>query len=139
MLVRFDAQVVVPLAEVKLIETSEPLVIIGSDLMAPPTVQKGWRFKYIGYNDPDVGTIRFRRANRTRTVQLLAWPTVRPEMSVPRTYVQNPAQPKAPKHAQRTSAKPAPVSKAPAAVPAAPTTRQAAILALIRNNRGQRL
>ena len=68
MLVRFDAQVVVPLAEVKLIETSEPLVIIGSDLMAPPAVQKGWCFKDIGYNDHDVGTIRFRRANRTRTV-----------------------------------------------------------------------
>ena len=67
-------------------------------------------------------------------------------MSAPRTYVQNPAQPKALKHTQRTSVKPAPVqapSKAPAAAPAAapavPTTRQAAILALIRNHRGQRL
>ena len=50
-LVRFDQYVVVPLAEIKLIETAEPLIIMGSDFMAPPAVQKGWRLRDIGYND----------------------------------------------------------------------------------------
>ena len=40
-LVRFDAQVVIPLAKVKLIQTTEPLILLGSDLMAPPAVKKG--------------------------------------------------------------------------------------------------
>ena len=51
MLVRFDHNVVIPLAEVKLIETSEPLILIGSDVMAPPSTDKGWRFRDIGYDD----------------------------------------------------------------------------------------
>ena len=50
-LVRFDQYVVVPLAKNKLIETSEPLIIVGSDFLAPPAVQKGWRFCDIGSND----------------------------------------------------------------------------------------
>ena len=57
MLVRFDAQVVITLAEIKLIETSKPLILVGSDLMAPPAVQKEWRFRDIGYDNNDIGTI----------------------------------------------------------------------------------
>ena len=40
-LVQFNQYVVVPLAKIKLIETSELLTIVGSDFMAPPVVQKG--------------------------------------------------------------------------------------------------
>ena len=50
-LVPFDQYVVVPLAETKLIEMAEPLIIMGSDFMAPPVVQKGWQFHGIEYND----------------------------------------------------------------------------------------
>ena len=60
-LVWFDAQVVIPLAEIKLIKTSEPLILVGSDLMAPPAVQKGWLFWDIGYDNNDIGTICFRK------------------------------------------------------------------------------
>ena len=77
---RFDAQVVIPLAEIKLIETSKPLILVGSDLMAPPAIWKGWRFRDIGYDDNDIGTICFRKQKCTHPVQLLAWPTVRPEI-----------------------------------------------------------
>ena len=90
MLVQFDAQVVIPLAEIKLIETSEPLILVGSDLMVPPAVQKGWPFRDMGYDKNDIGTICFRKQMRTRPVQLLAWPTVHPEMSVPHPYVAPP-------------------------------------------------
>ena len=38
----FNQYMVVPLVEIKLIEMAEPLVIVGSDLMAPPAVQKWW-------------------------------------------------------------------------------------------------
>ena len=51
MLVQFDQDVVVPFAEIKLIETAEPLIIMESDFMAPPAIQKWWRFRDIGYND----------------------------------------------------------------------------------------
>ena len=90
MLVRFDAQVVIPLAEIKLIETSEPLILVGSDLMAPPAIQKGWRFQDIGYDNNDIGTIPFHKQKRTHPVQLLDWPTVCPEMSAPRSYIAPP-------------------------------------------------
>ena len=90
MLVRFDAQVVIPLAEIKLIETSKPLILVGSDLIAPPAIQKGWHFRDIGYDNNDIGTICFRKQKCTRPIQLLAWPTVRPEMSAPRPYVAPP-------------------------------------------------
>ena len=66
-LVRFDAQVVIPLAEVKLIQTTEPLILVGSDLMAPPAVKKGWKFKDIGYDKHDIGTICFRKCGSRRT------------------------------------------------------------------------
>ena len=72
MLVQFDAQVVIPLAKIKLIETSEPLILVGSDLMAPPAIQKGWRFRDIGYDDNDIGTICFCKQKCTYPVQLLA-------------------------------------------------------------------
>ena len=90
MLVRFDAQVIIPLAEIKLIETSKPLILVGSDLMVPPAVQKGWPFRDMGYDKNDMGTICFHKQTRTRPVQLLAWPTLRPEMSAPRPYVAPP-------------------------------------------------
>ena len=74
---RFDAQVVIPLAEVKLIQTTEPLILVGSDLMAPPAVKKGWKFKDIGYDEHNIGTICFRKcgSHRTKAVPLMAWPT----------------------------------------------------------------
>ena len=144
-LVRFDAQVVIPLAEVKLIETSEPLIIVGSDLMALPAVQKGWKFKDIGYDEHDVGTIRFRKCgtHRTRAIPLMAWPTMRPEMSAPRPYTVAPASithPKSTKSTQpiKPTSSHAAAARRPSAVAApAPTTRAEAILALIRLNRGQ--
>ena len=144
-LVRFDAQVVIPLAEVKLIETSEPLIIVGSDLMAPPAVRKGWKFKDIGYDEHDVGTIRFRKCGtrRTRAIPLMAWPTMRPEMSAPRPYTVAPASithPKSTKSTQptRPTASNTAAARCHSAVAApAPTTRAEAILALIRSNRGQ--
>lgn len=146
-LVRFDAQVVIPLAEVKLIETSEPLIIVGSDLMAPPPNSKGWKFRDIGYDDADAGTIRFRKARRTRVVPLLAWPTVRPEMTVARPYTATPVSVSAPRPAPQPAAKPKPAPTlkparssfppAPSTAGAAPPSRSEAILALIRQSRGQ--
>ena len=115
---RFDAQVVIPLAEIKLIETSEPLILVGSDLMAPPAVQKGWRFWDIGYDDNDIGTIRFRKQKHTRPVQLLAWPTVRPEMSAPRPYVA-PPQAAAPAKPSTKPPKPPTLTRASSIKPAA--------------------
>ena len=144
-LVRFDAAVVIPLAEIKLIETSEPLIIVGSDFMAPPSSTRGWRFKDIGYDDHDVGTVRFRKGRRCRPIQLLAWPTVRPEMSPPRPYVAPPAlKPKAKPTAatKPTPAVTASLPKAPKPTSistSTPSTRSAALLALIRQNRGQHL
>ena len=93
-LVRFDAQVVITLVEVKLIQTTEPLILVGSDLMAPPAVKKGWKFKDIGYDEHDIGTIRFCKcgSRRTRAIPLMAWPTTRPEMSAPRPYTAAPTK-----------------------------------------------
>ena len=142
---RFDAAVVIPLAEIKLIETSEPLIIVGSDFMAPPPSTRGWRFKDIGYDDHDVGTVRFCKGRRCRPIPLLAWPTVRPEMSPPRPYVAPPSLKSKSKPTVAPKSTPtvtASLSKAPA-----PTTtstsvlpsRSAALLALIRQNRGRHL
>ena len=102
-LVRFDAQVVIPLAEVKLIQTNEPLILVGSDLMAPPAVKKGWKFKDIGYDEHDIGTIRFHKCSscRTRAIPLMAWPTIHPEMSAPCPYTAAPT--KAPTHPKPTA------------------------------------
>ena len=49
-LVHFDQYVVVPLANIKSRKMTEPLIIMGSDFMAPPAVQKEWQFRDIVYN-----------------------------------------------------------------------------------------
>ena len=87
-LVRFDAQVVIPLVEVKLVKTNEPLILVGSDLIALPAVMKDWKFKDIGYDKHDIGTIRFHKCGscHTRAVPLMSWPTMHPKMSAPCPY-----------------------------------------------------
>ena len=84
---------VIPLAKVKLIEANEALILVCSDLMAPPAVKKGWKFKDIGYDEHDVGTILFHKCGscHTRAVPLMAWPTMRPKISAPRPYTAVPA------------------------------------------------
>ena len=84
----FDSQVVIPLAEVKLIKTSEPFIITGSDLTAPPKqATRGWKFKDVGYDNRDCGTIRFRKQCCTHVMHLLAWPSLDPIPPNPPVYV----------------------------------------------------
>lgn len=78
--VRFDSEVAIQIAEFKVVEGEEPLVLLGADMMAPAHVRKNtWEFEYIGLDQHNrAGVMRFVKDGRGKVVKLVAWPTERP-------------------------------------------------------------
>ena len=66
---RFSADMVVYLRKLKVIQHTEPLVLIGADMLSAGHV--GWSFCYIGVGQ---GLISFAKGWNTRTVPLLCAP-----------------------------------------------------------------
>ena len=69
---RFSADVVVYLRELKVIAHTEPLVLIGADVLSAGHV--GWSFRYIGVGLDGQGLISFVKGRKTRTLPLVRAP-----------------------------------------------------------------
>ena len=69
---RFSADVVVYLCELKVIAHTEPLVLIGADVLSAGHV--GWSFRYIGVGLDGQGLISFVKGRKTRTLPLVRAP-----------------------------------------------------------------
>ena len=80
MQLRFSGDVVVTLGELKVLNASDPIVLVGADAMTAPLPAKkpgaGWQFLHIGYGRRDCGGIMQFQSTRglVRTVPLLSWP-----------------------------------------------------------------
>ena len=69
---RFSADMVVYLRELKVIQHTEPLVLIGADMLSAGLA--GWSFRYIGVGLDGQGLISFVKGRKTRTPPLLRAP-----------------------------------------------------------------
>ena len=75
--IRFNDEVVLHVPKIKIVEGTEPLILIGVDLMAtaspsPPT-SGVWEFELIGIDSKiKVRFLHFTADSKTRTVPLLA-------------------------------------------------------------------
>ena len=69
---RFSSKVVVNLRELKVVQHTKLLVLIGADVLS--TGHQGWSFRYIGVGLDGQGLISFARGRKTRTLPLLRAP-----------------------------------------------------------------
>ena len=67
--VRMSDEVALYLPEVKVIDSREDLVLLGTDLLAHHT-GPGWVFRYVGYCEDGLGVITFGKGRATRKVEL---------------------------------------------------------------------
>ena len=89
-LLRFSAEMVVYFRELKVIQHTEPLVLIGADVLNAG--HAGWSFRYIGVGLDGQGLISFAKGRKTRTLPLLRAPHLA-NMGLPAPIPTSPAPP----------------------------------------------
>jgi hypothetical protein len=71
--IQFTKDIVFRLPELKVIKHSEPLIIIGTDILM--RAKAGWSFTYIGIHPESlVGVMVFNKGKEEATVEMVSWP-----------------------------------------------------------------
>lgn len=70
---RFSSDVAFRLPELKIIKHSEPLVLVGTDILMRS--RGGWTFTYVGIHpETTTGTMVFNNGSESQSVELVSWP-----------------------------------------------------------------